>query len=119
MSDFYRYLPEVDVHVLDCAGRVDLAIGLERLQVLQRRLAERPPVDGVAKLLVDFRNTVWESVDDHMKLSRVTRDEFGLRPDNFAVRVAFVHAGRTGGDADNERWFSSREAALDWLVGSA
>jgi hypothetical protein len=114
MDDFYRYLVELDVHVLDCAGRVDFPTGMTRLEVLRRRLEEQPPAHGTIKLLVDFRNTVWESDEDHMKLSRVTREEF-FGSENSKVRVAFVHEGRSGHVSENEQWFSRREEALEWL----
>jgi len=111
----YQYLAEDDVHALDCAGVLDAATGLERLHLLRRKLSEKPPRDGVAKLLVDFRRTVWRSPEDHMELSRATRGEFDLNAESRALRMAFLHDDRIGQAAANECWFSSREDALAWL----
>jgi hypothetical protein len=112
---FYRYLPERDVHALDCGGPVDLQTGIERLHTLRRELEGRPPKGGVAKLLIDFRETVWADASVHMELSRLTRTEFGLNPGNTALRAAILHTERSGAVADNERWFAEEEEALRWL----
>ncbi|HKO52453.1 MAG TPA: hypothetical protein VJV79_32320 [Polyangiaceae bacterium] len=116
---FHRYDRDSEVHIIDCSGQLSLETGMTRLQVLKRELAEHPPVDGVAKLLIDFRNTVWEDENVHMQLSRITRAEFGLKPGNSSIRAAFVHTGGSGGVSDNERWFASEAAAMDWLCSRA
>jgi hypothetical protein len=115
---FYRYEPDSDIHVVDCGGRVSLELGIERLRVLARELESRPPRDGVARLLIDFRETVWENASVHLELSRLTRTEFGLHPDNARLRAAIVNAGWAGQVAHNERWFLCDAAARQWLRGS-
>ena len=113
---FYRYLEGPDVHVVDCSGRVDLQIGIERLELLQAALAARPSVGGVRRLLIDFRNTVWENEDVHRQLSEVTRRDFGLNADNRAIRAAILNHRWEGPLSDNERWFFEEGPALEWLV---
>jgi hypothetical protein len=112
---FYRYEPDFDVHIVDCGGVVTLETGTERLRVLGRELAARPPRDGVARLLVDFRTTVWEDENVHMELSRITRTEFGLNPDNARMRAAIVNSRWSGPISDNEHWFLDDADALRWL----
>lgn len=112
---FYRYDQDSDVHVLDCDGRVSLDIGIERLRVLESELAARPPRDGVTKLLIDFRNTTWDSEEVHMELSRITRTEFGLNPGNHSIRAAVLNNRWSGEIAHNEHWFFSDDPALEWL----
>jgi hypothetical protein len=114
---FYRYLESYDVHVLDCAGRVDVAVGLERLRRLSQELEARPANDGVHRLLVDFRHTEWVSEEAHRELSRVTRRDFGLNAENPALRVAFVLCGGKGAVSDSEHWFDDEVDALAWLIG--
>lgn len=117
---FYRYDRDSDVHVVDCGGQVTLDIGVARLRVLERELAAREFRDGVAKLLIDFRHTVWEDESVHMELSRITRTEFGLNPGNSRIRAAIVNSRWSGQISDNERWFLSDVAAMQWLCsGSA
>ena len=116
VMSFYRYLEDWDVHVLDCAGRVDVPVGLARLRRLSQELNARPARDGVHRLLIDFRNTEWASEDAHGELSRATRRDFGLDAENPSLRLAFVfHRGR-GTVSNSERWFTDDVEALAWLT---
>lgn len=115
MAPFYRYLADLDVHAIDCSGTVTLEIGTERLRSLELELAGRPPRGAYRKLLIDFRDTVWEGEDVHRQLSVITRRDFGLHPENKAVRAAFLDRHRAGGVAENECWFQSEAEALAWL----
>jgi hypothetical protein len=113
---FYRYLVDSNVHMLDCGGRVDAGVGLERLRRLSRELEARPARDGIHRLLIDFRHTVWASPEAHRELSQATRRDFGLNAENPAVRLAFVFKGRNGSVSNNERWFDNDVEALAWLT---
>jgi hypothetical protein len=113
---FYRYLENHNVHVLDCAGKLDLAVGLERLRRLSQELEARPPQDGVHRLLVDFRQTEWASEEAHGELSRATRRDFGLNAENPALRLAFVLCGGKGAVSASEHWFDDDADALAWLI---
>jgi hypothetical protein len=113
---FYRYLEDCDVHVLDCAGKVDVAEGLASLRRLSQELDARPARDGVHRLLIDFRHTEWASEEAHRELSRVTRQDFGLNAENPSVRLAFVLQRGRGTVSNSERWFDADDAALAWLT---
>lgn len=115
---FYRYLEDVDVHVLDCSGTVDVPLGLARLRRLSEELAARPARDGTHRLLVDFRHTAWASEDAHRELSRATRQTFGLHAENPCLRLAFVFRHGKGSVSKRERWFEDDAEALAWLTGS-
>jgi hypothetical protein len=112
---FYRYDPDSDVHVVDCGGTVNLETGMTRLRELERELTARQPRDGVAKLLIDFRSTIWEDDNVHMELSRITRTAFDLHPGNTSIRAAIVNNRYDGQVSDNEHWFLSDLAAMQWL----
>ena len=114
----YEYLEGADVHVFDCSGRVDLIVGLDRLRLLQREFDARPPRGVVRKLLVDFRHTVWANDEVHRQLSIATRRDFGLNPENTALRAAFLHPERSGAVAHNEAWFADAAEAMAWLQRS-
>lgn len=114
---FYRYLESSDIHMLDSAGKVDVAIGLERLRWLVHELAARPARDGVHRLLIDFRHTEWASEEAHRELSRATRRDFGLNAANPGLRLAFVFPGGKGAVSESEHWFDEDAAALAWLTG--
>ena len=111
----YRYDHEADVHVADCSGVLTLAVGIDRVRALQRELSRRPARGGIFKLLIDFRETIWPEPSVHREMSRVTRDELGLTPDNARVRLAIVNQSWAGQPAANERWFLSSAEALEWL----
>lgn len=111
----YRYLEDSDVHVLDCSGRVDLQTGLARLSALELELKRRPMRGEHRLLLVDFRNTVWESEEVHLQLARTTRCDFGFRADNTALRAAILNNGWQGPVSENEHWFLTESDALHWL----
>ena len=113
---FYRYLQDCDVHVLDCAGKVDVPVGLARLRRLTQELDTRPARDGVHRLLIDFRDTEWASVDAHRELSRATRRDFGLNAENPFLRLAFVSHRGKGAVSNSERWFADDAEALAWLT---
>ncbi len=115
MNAGYRYLPDVDVHALDCGGHLTLELGLGRLRALEHELAERPARDGVHKLLIDFRETRFDSDETHRALSIATRSTLGLDRQNAAIHVAFVHRNGHGAVSGSEAWFRSETEALDWL----
>ena len=112
---FYRYLDDGDVHVLDCAGYVDVPVGLARLRRLSQELDARPARDGVHRLLIDFRHTEWANEDAHRELSRATRSDFGLNAENPSLRLAFVSHRGKGIVSNSERWFDDEADALAWL----
>lgn len=112
---FYFYDRESQVHVVDCSGPVSLELGTERVRLLKAQLAETTPRGGLTRLLIDFRNTIWADEQVHRELSRITRTELGLTPDNAEIRVAFVVEGHSGRVAENEAWFSEPRSAMDWL----
>ena len=118
---FYRYLADRDVHVIDCAGRVDLETGVARLRRLAVEFERRPLIATHRRVLIDFRHTVWDSADTHRQLSIITRRDFGLNAENRALRAAILNDNRQGAASDNEHWFSSEADALAWLceVGGA
>ena len=113
----YRYLEDCDVHVLDCAGELDVPLGIARLSRLSEELKARPARDGVHRLLIDFRHTKWASEQAHQELSRATRRDFGLNAENPALRLAFVFPGGKGSVSSSERWFEDDAEALRWLSG--
>lgn len=116
MDAGYRYLPDVDLHALDCGGRLTLELGLGRLRALEHELAKRSPCDGVRKLLIDFRATSFDSEETHRALSTATRSALGLDRERAAVRVAFVHPSGHGVVSGSEAWFCSETEAMAWLA---
>lgn len=111
----YRYLESAGVHFADCAGHVDLQTGLERLEQLRGELVRRAS-ERHAKVLLDFRATVFENESVHQELSRVTRAKLGMNDENSHTYVALVNNRFEGEVSPFERWFHDDEAALGWLA---
>jgi hypothetical protein len=51
----------------------------------------------------------------HEELSKITRRDFGLNPENTQMRAAILNNRWEGTLSSNERWFFSEAAALEWL----
>lgn len=112
---WHEYLEAADVHLIDCSGRVDLATGLARLDALEQAFEARPPRGGLRRVLIDFRETEWDSEATHRALSIATRERFELRPANASIRLAIVNQRWAGRLSPNEHWFFERHDALRWL----
>ena len=112
---WHEYLEATDVHLIDCSGKVDLATGLARLDALALEFEAHPPRTGVRRLLIDFRETEWDSQATHEALSIATRERFDLTPENARLRVAIVNKRWEGCLSDNEHWFFEKHDALRWL----
>ena len=114
-TSWHHYLADTDVHLFDCSGRIDLATGMARLELLEQAFAAQPARGGVRRVLIDFRDTEWDSEETHRALSHATRERFGLTPQNAGIRVAIVNQRWGGRMSDNEHWFLVRDEALGWL----
>lgn len=94
---------------------VDLQIGLARLEAFDLELRRHPLKGSHRLLLVDFRNTIWESEHVHLQLARTTRCGFGFNADNPAIRAAILNNGWQGPVSENEHWFLAEWEAFQWL----
>jgi [ribosomal protein S5]-alanine N-acetyltransferase len=116
---FYRYLDELDVHVVDCSGQVDEAIGMARLKALEQALGAHAVQGGQRRLLIDFRNAIWANEQVHRRLATVTRRDFGLGSEDTTLRAAILDSRRSGPVSRNEHWFCSEAEALAWLCAGS
>ena len=110
----YRYLEDSEVHVCDCSGTLSFDVGLAHLQLVASELKAHPSTRQ--RLLIDFRHTVWESDEVHLRLSEITRRDFDINADNPRLRTAIVNLRWQGAISDHEHWFLSESAALQWLT---
>jgi hypothetical protein len=94
---------------------VDLQTGLARLKAFDLELRRHPPKGNHRLLLVDFRNTIWESENVHLQLARTTRRDFGFNANNPSIRAAILNNGWQGSASENEHWFLTELEAFQWL----
>jgi len=111
---WHQYLEDQDVHVIDCSGKVDFATGSKRLSALALVLETQPRAD-VRRLLIDFRETEWDSEATHQALSIATRARFDQIRETARLRVAILNRRWQGCLSDDEHWFFEKCAALSWL----
>lgn len=112
---WHEYLEDKDIHVIDCSGSIDLATGLARLAALALVFETQPSRAGLRRVLIDFRETEWDSEETHQALSSATRERFDLMRKSARLRVAIVNELWEGRLAHDERWFLAKYDALRWL----
>jgi hypothetical protein len=114
--EFCQFLQDIDVHVIDYSGEINLEEGLSRIEQLGNYLkpyiAKRTPL----KLLFDFRNAMWESPETHDALAKKARQKFGIELNNIRKYTAILNNQYSGPTFENERWFTSKEEAINWLI---
>lgn len=113
--NWHEYLEDQDVHVIDCSGKVDFETGSKRLSTLALVLETQPPRAGVRRLLIDFRETEWDSEATHQALSIATRERFDRMRETARLRVAILNRRWEGCHSDDEHWFFEKHTALSWL----
>ncbi|MBU3914129.1 hypothetical protein KKA14_01210, partial [bacterium] len=113
--NFCQFIENIDVHVIDYSGKIDFKEGLSRIELLENYL--KPYISRVAplKLLIDFRNTEWESLEVHDLLSKAARQKFGTEPKNSNRYTAILNNQYSCPSFKNEHWFTNKEEAINWL----
>jgi hypothetical protein len=113
---FYQFLQDVSIYVIDYSGKIDLEEGLSRMEQLEKHF-NLYISDGVPlKILLDVRNTIWESVQTHDALAKIARQKFETAPKNGHKYTAILNNQYSGPTFDNECWFTSKDEALNWLL---
>jgi hypothetical protein len=114
--EFYQFKEDVGIHIIDYSGLVDFEEGLSRLEQLEKNF-DLNGSDGVPlKLLLDVRNTVWDSVQTHNALAKIARDKFDSNPKFIQKYTAILNNQYIGTTFENEHWFTSKDEALNWLI---
>jgi hypothetical protein len=114
--EFYQFLADIGVHHIDYSGEIDLAEGLSRMEKLDKVFSGSTSSGSTLKILLDFRNTVWNSQQTHDTLAKIARQKFGVESQNSSRYIAIVNNRYDGTSFENERWFTSKEEALNWLA---
>lgn len=104
-----------DIFIIDYAGTITLDKGLSNMDLIENKIRKLSLNRDCIRLIFDIRNTIWENMETHNKLSKISRKIF--HPDNFDLRIyaAILNNEITGLTFDNEHWFVKIEEAIKWL----
>ena len=113
---FCQFLEDIDVHVIDYSGKINFEEGSSRMEQLEIYLKPYTSNRTPLKLLLDFRNTIWERPETHNSLAKKARQTFGIEPNNIRRYTAVLNNQYSGPTFENECWFTSKEEAINWLL---
>ncbi len=114
--EFYQFIEDVGIYILDYSGFIDFEEGLSRMEQLEKHF-DLYGSDGVPlKLLLDVRNTIWDSVQTHNALAKIAHYKFDIEPKFIHKYTAVLNNQYNGTTFENEHWFTSKDDALNWLI---
>jgi hypothetical protein len=109
-------MEDLDIYVLDFSGKIDLENGLSNIQQFEIFANERITEGVPFKLLVDFRNTEWDSTKTHDALAKLARKKFNPGLESVYGNTAILNNQFNGSTFPNEYWFMNEDEALNWLL---
>ena len=112
---FYHFLEVANIHVLDYSGRINEEELFSRMQLLEKPSSSYVSNGVPFKVLLDFRNAIWESLELHNAISKKARQKADSLPKNIRRYTAILNNQYTFPTFENEHMFTSKEEALNWL----
>ncbi len=103
-----------DIIELNYNLRITMSIGLERLRVFEEFLDSLTPQSRYIKILLDFTGITFDCEDTHLTLSKMSR-ELIARYTKGIVIFANLQTVYDNPLSEYEQWFTSRDAAINWL----
>jgi hypothetical protein len=119
MQVTFSQLRESDIYLIDYAGTITLTEGLINIARIESEIRRISIGKDCVKLIVDFRNAVWESREIHDELSRIARRTFSVENMGLVMYAAVLHRELEGDDLGSERWFTDEMEAIKWLSKKA
>ncbi|HPG38299.1 MAG TPA: hypothetical protein PLP19_01890 [bacterium] len=113
---FYQFLADCGIHLVDYSGKIDLQTGLSRMEKLQHYFDKHVEQGLSLKILFDVRKTVWADEQTHTELAQIARCKFATSRHNYPAYIAIVNNQYNGSAFDNERWFTGKDEAMNWLL---
>jgi len=113
---FYQFLADTGIHLVDYSGKIDLLTGLSRMEKLQHYFEKHLDRGLSFKILFDVRKTVWADEQTHTELARIARCKFASILHNNPNCIAIINNQYNGSASDNERWFTGKDEAINWLL---
>jgi len=115
-KDFYKYLNEYDIHVIDYSIPIDIKEGIERIEILGKYFNEHIKNANALKILIDSKGYIKENPETHDALAKISRLKFAEELKSINVFTAVLNDHYTFSVSERERWFINREEAINWLI---
>lgn len=104
------------IHILSYRGTIDLALGRSSMDHLQSHLESLASDPQPIALLLDLRETLWESNQTHDTLSWESRHRFSQPLHGAPRRLAVLNNQYDQILSPLEGWFTDPKAARSWLL---
>jgi hypothetical protein len=112
----FFHIEDGDIYVIDYSGTISLDIGISNMSLIEKEIRELSKNKKCLRLILDIRNTIWESREVHNALSEIARTKFNPNNFNFVIYTAILNNEINGSTFENEYWFLKKEDAIKWLV---
>jgi hypothetical protein len=109
------YLKEHDIYFIDYSGYITLDKGIFNMDFLVDKFKGLSISGNQLKILLDVRNTQWESIEIHNELSKIARKIFDIKNINCEIHMAVLNSHMNSFTFKNEHWFTKKEDAIAWL----
>ena len=71
-----NYIKEFDIFEIDYSGLITFENAFSDMVQLETKFQELSVNKNCLKIIIDFRNTIWENLDVHFELSRIARKKY-------------------------------------------
>jgi hypothetical protein len=115
-KDVVKYDTEDGIFLLKLAGKIDEQKLEDSVKLLRSILETNLGNDSPIKLLIDFRETLWDSEKTHVR----TRQVLGKHLQKFSEHryyFALLNNENSWAASDNEAHFTEEREAQAWLQG--
>jgi hypothetical protein len=115
-KDVVKYDTEDGIFLLKLAGKIDEQKLEDSVKLLRSILETNLGNDSPIKLLIDFRETLWDSEKTHVR----TRQVLGKHLQKFSAHryyFALLNNENSWAASDNEAHFTEELQARVWLQG--
>jgi len=110
-----NYIKEFDIFEIDYSGLITFENAFPDMVLIETKFQELSVNKSCLKIIIDFRNTIWENQEVHDELSRIARKKFNnINYKN--LYVAVLNNEYNSQTFANEHWFTQMEDAINWLI---
>ncbi len=110
-----KHLKELDIYEVDYSGLINFENGVENMNLLEAKFKELSLSNSPVKIIFDFRNTQWESLEAKYALTKIARKKFASDNLNYTLFTAILNTENQSASFENEHFFIEKDKAIDWL----
>ena len=72
----FLHIKEDDIYIADYSGTITIEKGLANMELLEKKFNRLTPERNCLKIIIDYRNTIWESQQAKYELSKIAYEKF-------------------------------------------